>query len=257
MAVFSPLLILTCWVSSLVVFGWCREETCLQDGRHKDSPSPEFSLRECSLYMEYACCSEQNIEDLTVPPAAVHWDRCGSLSPVCDSFLKRVVCFYRCSPDAARWIDPQHGSALRAVPLCHSFCRDWYKACKSDLTCARDWTSDPRGLNCTGSCVPYQQMYQHGRDLCESLCGDVFMTVEDNAEEIEGGCLTLSASDHRVIAALKAGKNPNMLDTIRCGQNCPGCSHSPAAVAQKSNNNPVFRKRSVPVHDSEGSGSGF
>ena len=72
-------------------------------------------------------------------------------------------------------------------------------------------------------------MYQHGRDLCESLWGDAFMTVEDQVEEEEGGhhdgvhgndgppgdghpgdssrpcgCLTLSSSDRDVMAALRA-----------------------------------------------------
>lgn len=44
----------------------------------------------------------------------------------CEGFLKRVSCFYRCSPDAARWPHPHHRSYIQAVPLCHSFCRDWW-----------------------------------------------------------------------------------------------------------------------------------
>lgn len=43
----------------------------------------------------------------------------------CEGFLKRVSCFYRCSPDAARWPHPDRRSYIQAVPLCHSFCRDW------------------------------------------------------------------------------------------------------------------------------------
>lgn len=43
----------------------------------------------------------------------------------CKGFLKRVSCFYRCSPDAARWPHPHRRSYIQAVPLCHSFCRDW------------------------------------------------------------------------------------------------------------------------------------
>lgn len=44
----------------------------------------------------------------------------------CEGFLKRVSCFYRCSPDAARWPHPHRRSYIQAVPLCHSFCRDWW-----------------------------------------------------------------------------------------------------------------------------------
>ncbi|KAL7826623.1 hypothetical protein AOLI_G00318320 [Acnodon oligacanthus] len=255
----------------LTTFVWCQEGACLQDGRHKATPSPEPYLKECSMYMENACCSEQDTDDLTSPPAGVDsapWDRCGTLSPVCEAFLKRVICFYRCSPHAAHWPHPQRDSFLKAVPLCHSFCRDWYEACKTDLTCARDWAGDPRGQNCTGSCVPYQQMYQHGRDLCESLWGDAFMTVEDEAGEedrVEGhgcGCLTLSPSDRDVIAALRAQKdNPDELDTTKSGlpQYRAPCAHAAAAPPQtrSSNANSVLRKRSVPIHDTEGSGSGF
>ncbi|XP_076866369.1 retbindin [Brachyhypopomus gauderio] len=261
------------WVAScLLKLVCCQEGACLQDGRHKATPSPEPYLTECSLYMENACCSEQDIEDLTAPPAGgpdiAPWDRCGALSAACTSFLKRVVCFHRCSPDAAHWPHPQRDSSLKAVPLCHSFCRDWYDACETDLTCAREWAVDPRGFNCTGSCVPYRQMYQHGRDLCESLWGDAFMTVEDEAGEVDGvegqgcGCLTLSPSDQEVIAALRAQRdNPEELDTTKHGlpQYRAPCTHTSAAPPQawRSNDNAVLRKRSLPGPDTEGSASGF
>ncbi|KAF4080764.1 hypothetical protein AMELA_G00174840 [Ameiurus melas] len=252
------------WASFLIAYGWCREGACIQDGHHKSMPSPEPNLKECSTYMENACCSEQDIEDLTASTSSVLWDRCGSLSPVCETFLKRVICFYRCSPDATYWPHPQRGSSLRVVPLCHSFCRDWYEVCKTDLTCARDWTRDPRGLNCTGSCIPYQQMYQHGRDLCESLWGDAFMTMEDEALEVKGrgcGCLNLNASDREVIAALRTQKDdPDELDTTKHHGNTL-CAHTAAPAPQQGQRNydkSVLHKRSAPaVHDPEGSGSGF
>ena len=91
-------------------------------------------------------------------------------------------------------------------------------------------------------------MYQHGRDLCESLWGDAFMTVEDQEEEEEEGghhhdgghdhdgnpgdgapggggagsrpcgCLTLSSSDRDVMAALRAQSvDPEELDTTKSG----------------------------------------
>ena len=54
-------------------------------------------------------------------------------------------------------------------------------------------------------------MYQHGRDLCESVLGEAFVTVEDEEERAgpgkEGtgtgghpcGCLTLSTADREVM----------------------------------------------------------
>ncbi|XP_076122995.1 retbindin [Alosa pseudoharengus] len=279
MGVATNTLILACFMIALIARAWCQEGACLPDGRHKKTPSPEPHLKECSLYTENACCTEDDIHDLMAPPASsekAHWDKCGALSPICESFLKRVICFYRCSPDAARWPHPQRGSALKAVPLCHSFCKGWYDACRMDLTCAREWASDPRGLNCTGSCVPYQQMYQHGRDLCESLWGDAFMTVEDEASSDGGGeegghtcgCLNLNPSDRDAIAALRAREeDPEELDTTKMGlpQYRAPCS-APAAVlppqSRRSGSNginTILRKRSVPLAESdvEGSGSGF
>uniref|UniRef100_A0A672GWR8 Zgc:109949 n=1 Tax=Salarias fasciatus TaxID=181472 RepID=A0A672GWR8_SALFA len=135
---------------------------CLQDGKHKAAPGPEPHLSECGMYADNSCCSEEHIQDVSYLPSASSknepWDKCGPLSAECEGFLKRVSCFYRCSPDAARWPHPQRRSYIQAVPLCHSFCRDWFDACRMDLTCARNWARDPRGQNCTGTCVQYQQV---------------------------------------------------------------------------------------------------
>ncbi|MED6244949.1 hypothetical protein ATANTOWER_028280 [Ataeniobius toweri] len=141
-----------------------------------------------------------------------------------------------------------------------------------DMTCARNWARDPRGQNCTGTCVQYQQMYQHGRDLCESLWGDAFMTVEDDQQEVgeagetgaEGrpcGCLTLSPSDKDVIAALRAQQDdPEELDTTKTGlpQYRAPCKAKMLIQAKSGRRvNSVIRKRSVEIEDVEGSGSGL
>lgn len=257
------------------------EGVCLQDGKHKATPSPEPHLKECSIYADNSCCTEAHIQDISHVPSISNknepWDKCGPLSPECEGFLKRVSCFYRCSPDAARWPHPQRRSYIQAVPLCHSFCRDWFEACRMDLTCARNWARDPRGHNCTGSCVQYQQMYQHGRDLCESLWGDAFMTVEDDVEELPEpgtdnananangnsghpcGCLSLSPSDKDVMAALRAQQDdPEELDTTKTGlpqYRAPCQTKLPQRNTRRGNY--VLRKRSVVVEDVEGSGSGL
>eukprot|EP00063_Salmo_salar_P084239 XP_014059074.1 PREDICTED: riboflavin-binding protein-like [Salmo salar] len=284
MAITSNSLPLVCAYLAATLIGriLCLEGACLQDGRKKATPSQEPHLKECTIYAENACCSEDDIQDLHPMTSEKNspWDKCGKLSPKCEDFLKRVTCFYRCSPDAARWPHSHLQSSMQAVPLCHSFCRDWYEACRMDMTCARNWARDPRGQNCTGNCVPYQQMYQHGRDLCESLWGDAFMTVEDEEEEREGGegisngnggrpcgCLTLSPSDREVIAALRAlEEDPEELDTTKSGlpQYRAPCHTQPQTKsatlplqARRSNGNIVMRKRSVVVDDVEGSGSGL
>ncbi|KAJ3600395.1 hypothetical protein NHX12_031379 [Muraenolepis orangiensis] len=245
-------LLLALFLVAALIGGVSAEGACLQDGKHKSAPSAEPHLTECTLYAENACCTADDIQEIAHIPAVSNkntpWDHCGALSTTCESFLKRLSCFYRCSPDAARWPHPRRRSYIQAVPLCHSFCRDWFDACRMDLTCARNWARDPRGHNCTGTCVQYQQMYQHGRDLCESLWGDAFMTVEDEDEEEEEeghsdgvlhgnggnhgdsthggggggtrpcGCLTLSSSDRDVMAALRAQSvDPEELDTTKSG----------------------------------------
>ncbi|XP_056144244.1 retbindin [Lampris incognitus] len=275
----SLLLLCAYWVAVLIG-GVDAEGLCLQDGTHKTAPSPEPRLKECALYADNACCTEDHIKDIAHVPSVTNknapWDKCGTLSPACEGYLKRVSCFYHCSPDAARWPHPKRRSYIQAVPLCHSFCRDWFDACRNDLTCARNWARDPRGQNCTGTCVQYQQMYQHGRDLCESLWGDAFMTVEDEAEEEAGeagaggrpcGCLTLSPSDKDVIAALRAQEDdPEELDTTKsglpqyrapCQAKLPQAATLPPQARRNTKGNSVLRKRSVVVDDVEGSGSGL
>ncbi|XP_047428543.1 retbindin [Mugil cephalus] len=275
----TPLLFICAFMTSMLIGGTFSEGVCLQDGKHKATPTPEPHLRECSLYADNSCCTEEDIQDISHIPSANNqnepWDKCGPLSPECEGFLKRVSCFYRCSPDAARWPHPHRRSYIQAVPLCHSFCRDWFDACRMDMTCARNWARDPRGQNCTGTCVQYQQMYQHGRDLCESLWGDAFMTVEDEPEEVgeagefgaEGdggrpcGCLTLSPSDKDVIAALRAQQDdPEELDTTKTGlpqYRAPCQTKLPLQAKRGRKGNSVLRKRSVEVEDVEGSGSGL
>lgn len=109
-------------------------------------------------------------------------------------------------------------------------------------------------------------MYQHGRDLCDSLWGDAFVTVEDDPEDAgDGGagrpcgCLTLSPSDRDVIAALKAQQDdPEELDTTKTGlpQYRAPCQTQLQAQSGRRGNS-VLRKRSVVVDDTEGSGSGL
>ncbi|KAK7940231.1 hypothetical protein WMY93_003557 [Mugilogobius chulae] len=125
---------------------------------------------------------------------------------------------------------------------------------------------EPPGQNCTGSCVSYQQMYQHGRDLCESLWGEAFVTVEDEPEDLTEntgapcGCLTLTASDRDKMAALRAQQDdPEELDTTKTGlpqYRAPCQAVPPLAPHTQRRANSVLRKRSV-MDDGEGSGSGL
>lgn len=118
-------------------------------------------------------------------------------------------------------------------------------------------------------------MYQHGRDLCESLWGDAFMTVEDDTDDTgeaaqaagEGdggrpcGCLTLSPSDKDVMAALRARQDdPEELDTTKADlpqYRAPCRTKMADKDKEERKKNTVLRKRSLMVEDVEGSGSGL
>ncbi|XP_064180055.1 retbindin [Anguilla rostrata] len=286
-------LVLAYILASLIGWSRCHEGACLQDGKHKATPGPEPHLKDCRLYADNACCSENDAQEIAASPVTkvddVVWGRCGALSPSCEAFFRRAACFRRCSPDAARWPHPLDPASIQGVPLCRSFCRDWFEACKADLTCTGhrggERKKGPRGNNCTGNCVTYQQVYRDGRGLCETLWGDAFVTVEDEAreekeekEEASCGCLTLSPTDGEVIAALRAQEeDPDELDTTKAGlpqyrAPCRAKSQPPppppegatpppqapqAPKARTNGDNAVLRKRSLFVEDVEGSGSGF
>lgn len=47
-----PLLLACAYVSALLIGGIHSEGVCLQDGKHKATPSPEPHLRECALYAD-------------------------------------------------------------------------------------------------------------------------------------------------------------------------------------------------------------
>ncbi|KAJ8345123.1 hypothetical protein SKAU_G00293160 [Synaphobranchus kaupii] len=256
----------------LVGCAWCWDGACLQDSRYKAEPGPEPNLGECTQYNENSCCSQEHIEDITGPPATVmgneSWDWCGSLSPSCEDFLKRAACFHRCSPDAVLWTHPHHPDAIQATPLCHSFCTYWFEACKNDMTCARNWTTDWVGVNCTGPCVTFQQMYKDERDLCDHLWGDAFVAVEDLEDLEDGGdggpcCLTLSPSDREVVDALLVGEGDSSEpETPKEGlpqrrRSCHRLQPTVPPEARREGENVAVSKRSVTKDDPEGSGSGF
>ncbi|XP_035253527.1 riboflavin-binding protein-like [Anguilla anguilla] len=260
-----PLMVVAYVSAVLIGCAWSWEGACLQDGWHKPKPGPEPNLRDCALYRENSCCSQEHIEDISGYPAAMmgneSWDWCGSLSPSCESFLKRVACFLRCSPDAMLWALVHPPDTIQATPLCRSFCTNWFEACKNDMTCARNWTTDWAGVNCTGPCVPFHQMYKDESDLCNHMMGDAFMTVEDQEDVGDGGpcCLTLSVSDRAVINSMQGGKGgASVPKTTQKGPRpVRSCHRLLPPQARKGGKNAAVSKRSVAKDDAEGSGSGF
>ncbi|XP_039628548.1 retbindin [Polypterus senegalus] len=263
------------WTVAMLL-GWTsgEEVACLQDEKHKDVPGPEPELQECQLYSGNACCMSEEIEELGLTSGL--WDQCRSPSPRCEDFLKRLSCFYYCSPDAALWSrqDPQTADSestmgslhlIQSVPLCLTFCQQWFEACQDDLTCTRtsNWTL--QGQNCSTDCVTYRQMYSGGLDLCETMFGSSFRAELD---ESSCGCLHLNASDQEVTEKLRVEYSSNgELDTTKLGEqlNEPSCHRQirPASsLGEKTGSSASYRlhRRAVApsfIEDIEGSGSGF
>lgn len=236
------------WIAVVLLCGAVKQldAICQATGNHKASPSPEPELHDCPLYSKNACCSVDSNDKMTTSAEIASWNRCGLLSTKCEQFFKQLSCFYRCSPDAAIWANHSISNRLLNVPLCHSFCDQWYKACKNDLTCTRRWNyglkSNATQTNCTSECIPYSKMYKNGKDLCESADGDSFKVRPCN-------CLNMDKNDERVMKTLMQD------DSTKAGVNGKVTCREKRSITSKTRLPP--RKRSLFVEDIDGSGSGF
>nr|XP_048718120.1 riboflavin-binding protein-like isoform X2 [Caretta caretta] len=180
----------------------CKWDRCLEGGTHKHRPSPEPDIHECTLYFESSCCYANFTEQLAHSPVIQvsnsYWNRCGILSKSCEDYMKKIECFYRCSPHAAHWINPNNTAGIEFVPLCQNFCDDWYAACKNDSTCIRnwmtDWEWDENGVNhCKNECTPYNKVYANGTDMCQSMWGNSLKVSESY-------CLCLQMNEKDAVA---------------------------------------------------------
>ncbi|XP_035268310.1 riboflavin-binding protein-like [Anguilla anguilla] len=175
---------------------------CLTGRGQKSFPSQETAMKECHLYSDASCCFANFTEELVSPVTKVEntkWDVCQQLSDRCETYMKRVECFYQCSPQAAHWMNPSYTAGFLNVPICVNFCDSWYDACKDDLTCAKNWLTDFKwdndGNHCQHDCVPYSKMYTDGTDMCQSMWGPSF-----SPSSSEGRCLRMDDQDDTVLS---------------------------------------------------------
>ncbi|KAL4634985.1 riboflavin-binding protein-like isoform X1 [Arapaima gigas] len=178
-----------------------QDDGCLRGERHKPSPSLETSMSECFLYSNSSCCYGNMTEKLVSPVIRVEntkWNICQNLSESCETFMKKIECFYQCSPQAAHWMNPDYPAGLLHVPLCASFCDRWFNACKDELTCAKNWLTDFKwdkdSNHCQHDCVPFSKMYSNGTDLCQSMWGQSFTESSSNCR-----CLQMEDQDTVVL----------------------------------------------------------
>ncbi|XP_013411269.1 riboflavin-binding protein isoform X3 [Lingula anatina] len=192
-------------VSTVVKSAFERKNECLPGNNHKRTPGPEEgTFGACHEYKNNSCCTAAFTQTLSASPIVkvedTYWNRCGNLSRSCEQYKLSVECFYRCSPNAIYWKNPDHPSAALHVPVCAEDCDAWFEACKDDMTCATNWLTDwnftkPGENHCKMPCKSFTEIYKDGKGLCEKMWGSTFL-YEGNADK----CIKLQWS---------AGDNPN------------------------------------------------
>lgn len=167
-------------------------QRCLPGNNHKKYASAEENLLACKAYKNNSCCTSDFTRQLVPPPVKsiynFSWTPCNNtLSARCEAFLVLIECFYRCSPDAIYWENPDFPSAIKKAPICASFCDEWYDACRNDLTCGRNWLTDfnvsADGVNtCKQPCRNFSAYFTNGKDLCEGKWGQTFVYKENDVD---------------------------------------------------------------------------
>ncbi|XP_018429583.1 PREDICTED: riboflavin-binding protein-like [Nanorana parkeri] len=183
---------------------------CLKGTHHKAAPGPETGMQACHLYANSSCCHSNFTEKISPSPLIqidhFYWNRCGNLSKLCEDYMKKIECFYQCSPLTAHWAHPNISVAIQSVPLCRNFCDGWFEACRADLVCAHnfitDWTYDESGNQCKNDCVPYSKMFANGTDLCESAWGSSFVVSTSPCR-----CLDMTETDSNVVKYILEGEH--------------------------------------------------
>ena len=157
--------------------------TCIASSYHKKIPSPEQDLVECTPWKARSCCTPATVQELQKTGNAVlynfRWDHCGNLSSQCYRFMIQDSCFYECSPNVGPWIvnasSSRRSERFMHVPICASFCDQWFAACQNDLTCSADWRYDWKWVNrsnhCKASnqCRTFKQVFNTSKGFCEGL----------------------------------------------------------------------------------------
>lgn len=213
------ILIASIFVPFLVKGQWdCPSNTslCLAGDRHKTVASPEdSSYAACLDYQNSSCCTANFTQQLATSDVThivdggtiFNWTHCGAISESCEAYLIEIECFYRCSPNMI-YFAGDFPSSLNRVPVCSSFCDNWYDACKSDLTCVKNWIFEWDYDNKTGenlcptnsSCMTFEEFYKNSTELCNVLWGFSFeYTDDDNGNDISE-CLTPGDYENNVDA---------------------------------------------------------
>ncbi|GMH34189.1 hypothetical protein BSKO_02023 [Bryopsis sp. KO-2023] len=230
-------------------------EVCHLRNEHSlDVSKPKSqSLGKCSKYDANACCSSETgakIEDHTLYGADYAWDRCyenkniGEFPPKCWRWFVEEYCFYECDVSAGKYrkhaLCEENSWQISKLPLKASECDQWYDDCKDTLFCTcldkdgcrsdgvsrvpKSFFSLP-SLNCTeDQCKTFGDIYDDGKDLCESLWDGSFAY-----ERHERAAYSL------IWNPAKHNGNPNsFVNThLEFPENCPGFNGSKALCEEE------------------------
>ena len=75
---------------------------------------------------------------------------------------------------------------IQHVPVCASYCDQWFEACRDDFTCVDNWLDDfdhdEDGINTCpedSQCITFEDRYGNAQGLCNRMWGDAFIYSED------------------------------------------------------------------------------
>nr|XP_039274360.1 riboflavin-binding protein-like [Styela clava] len=176
------------------------DQVCPFGAYTKEAPSQENNLKACKEYQCNSCCTEELTEQLVLVPlqmvGILNYSQCdGGLSTACSNYMSYIQCYYQCSPNLYPWLH-RVTRRLENLPICASFCGDWYEACKDDRTCVdeTDWLrgfqkvqvgDDPKDitLQCkTGQpCRKYSEVYENAQKFCTEMWPGVTMYQTDES----------------------------------------------------------------------------
>ncbi|CAH1773994.1 unnamed protein product [Owenia fusiformis] len=194
------LLKVLCCLSFVIVGVYGQESIqCLDGPWHKKFSGPEGpDYVECLSWKDNACCLANMTQELLTHKAKnlydFHWDRCGNLSQACETFIKDEECFYQCEPGLRKFRhDGPKDGRITKVPVCKSYCDDWFNACKDDMTCVENWMEDfdyTKGENhcpADSTCKTFADMYGNAEGLCNKMWGHAFTYSTDSSN-----CMVMS-----------------------------------------------------------------
>lgn len=271
-----------CAGSELHVSGSIEPHECevchLRNEHSLDVSKPKSqSLGKCSKYDANACCSSETgarIDDHTLYGADYAWDRCyenkniGKFPDKCWRWFVEEYCFYECDVSVGKYrkharCDADKGGnrwQISKLPLKASECDQWYDDCKDTLfcTCLNEGECNPSGrrttpksffslpaLNCTeDQCRTFGDIYDDGKDLCESLWDQSFAY-----ERHERAAYSL------IWNPVKHNGNPNSFvnTDLKFPDNCPGFNGSRDQCFEEDEEVVVADEDTVTLTDAEGS----